>query len=124
VRDLGKVIYFQEYIIVDADPETGLKPKEIITEDVARKYQEQYGDKVSIMIGAEAVKELLKQIDVEDLANQLSVEMREVTSAQKRNKIIKRLKVVEAFRGSPNKPEYMVLDILPVIPPDLRPLVH
>ncbi len=124
VRDLGKVIYFQEYIIVDADPETGLKVKEIIAEDVARKYKEQYGSKVKIMIGAEAVKELLQQIDVEDLANQLQVEMREVTSAQKRNKIIKRLKVVEAFRGSPNKPEFMVLDVLPVIPPDLRPLVH
>ncbi|CAN5372946.1 DNA-directed RNA polymerase subunit beta' [soil metagenome] len=124
VRDIGKVIYFQEYIIVDADPETGLKPKEIITEDVAYKYMEQYGDKVKIMIGAEAVQEMLRQIDVEDLANVLQVEMREVTSAQKRNKIIKRLKVVEAFRGSPNKPEYMVLGILPVIPPDLRPLVH
>jgi DNA-directed RNA polymerase subunit beta' len=124
VRDLGKVIYFQEYIIVDADEETGLTPKEIIPEDVARKYMEQYGDKVSIMIGAEAVLELLKQIDVEDLANRLRVEMREVTSAQKRNKIIKRLKVIEAFRGSPNLPEYMVIDILPVIPPDLRPLVH
>jgi DNA-directed RNA polymerase subunit beta' len=124
VRDLGKVIYFQEYIIVDADPETGLKPKEIIPEDVAAKYMEQYGDKVKIMIGAEAVLELLRQIDVDDLANQLLLEMREVTSAQKRNKIIKRLKVVEAFRGSPNKPEYMVLNVLPVIPPDLRPLVH
>ena len=124
VRDLGKVIYFQEYIIVDADPETGLKPKEIIPEDVAFKYMEQYGDKVKIMIGAEAVQELLKQIDVEDLANQLSLEMREVTSAQKRNKIIKRLKVVEAFRGSPNRPDFMVLTVLPVIPPDLRPLVH
>ncbi len=124
VRDLGKVIYFQEYIIVEADPETGLKPKEIIPEDVARKYKEQYGDKVRIMIGAEAVQELLKQIDIEDLGNQLQVEMREATSAQKRTKIIKRLRVVEAFRGSPNKPEYMVLEVLPVIPPDLRPLVH
>jgi len=124
VRDIGKVIYFQEYIIVDADPETGLHPKEIIPEDVARKYKEQYGDQVRIMIGAEAVLELLKQIDVEDLANQLQLEMREVTSAQKRNKIIKRLKVVEAFRGSPNLPEYMVVSVLPVIPPDLRPLVH
>jgi DNA-directed RNA polymerase subunit beta' len=124
VRDLGKVIYFQEYIIVSAEPETGLKSKDIIPEDVARKYKEQYGDKVHIEIGAEAVQALLKQIDVEDLANQLQLEMREVTSAQKRNKIIKRLKVVEAFRGSPNKPEWMVLDVLPVIPPDLRPLVH
>ncbi len=124
VRDLGKVIYFQEYIVVEADEETGLKAKEILTEDQARKYRQQYGDKVRIMIGAEAVKEFLKQIDIEDLANQLAIEMREATSAQKRSKIIKRLKVVEAFRGSPNRPEWMIMDTLPVIPPDLRPLVH
>ena len=124
VRDLGKVIYFQEYVIVEADEETGLTPKEVITEEQARKYKEQFGDKVKIMIGAEAVAEFLKQIDVEHLSNQLAMEMREATSAQKRNKIIKRLKVVEAFRGSPNSPEWMVMNILPVIPPDLRPLVH
>jgi len=124
VRDLGKVIYFQEYIIVEAGEETGLRAKEVITEEQARQYKQQFGDKVKIMIGAEAVKEFLKQIDIEDLANVLALEMREATSAQKRNKIIKRLKVVEAFRGSPNRPEWMVMDVLPVIPPDLRPLVH
>jgi DNA-directed RNA polymerase subunit beta' len=124
VRDIGKVIYFQEYIVVEAAEETGLKAREIISEEQARKYRQQYGDKVRIMIGAEAVKEFLKQIDIEDLSNQLAVEMREATSAQKRNKIIKRLKVVESFRGSPNRPEWMVMDTLPVIPPDLRPLVH
>ncbi|MDX2175138.1 MAG: DNA-directed RNA polymerase subunit beta' [Candidatus Sumerlaeia bacterium] len=124
VRDLSKVIYFQEYIVTDADPETGVKAKEIIAEDVARKYRELHGDKVKIRIGAEAIFELLKQIDVDDLANRLQIEMREATSAQKRNKIIKRLKVVEAFRNSPNLPEWMVLTVLPVLPPDLRPLVH
>src|SRR5690606_11332953 len=124
VRDIGKVIYFQEYIVVEAAEETGLKPKEIVSEEQARKYRQQFGDKVKIQIGAEAVKEFLKQIDIEDLSNQLAVEMREATSAQKRNKIIKRLKVVEAFRGSPNRPEWMIMNILPVIPPDLRPLVH
>ncbi|MGF1574226.1 MAG: DNA-directed RNA polymerase subunit beta' [Sumerlaeia bacterium] len=124
VRDLGKVIYFQEYIVVEADEDTGLIPKQIVTEDEARKYREQFGDKVKIMIGAEAVKEFLKQLNIEVLSDSLSIEMREATSAQKRNKIIKRLKVVEAFRGSPNKPEWIVMDVLPVIPPDLRPLVH
>ncbi|MBI5155366.1 DNA-directed RNA polymerase subunit beta' [Candidatus Poribacteria bacterium] len=124
VRDLGKVIYFQEYIVVEAAEDTGLRAKELVTEEQARKYRDEFGDRVRIMIGAEAVKEFLKQIDIEDLANQLAVEMREATSAQKRNKIIKRLKVVEAFRGSPNKPEWMILATLPVIPPDLRPLVH
>ncbi|MDX1972273.1 MAG: DNA-directed RNA polymerase subunit beta' [Candidatus Sumerlaeia bacterium] len=124
VRDLGKVIYFQEYIVVDADEDTGLVPKQLLTEDEARKMRDQYGDKVKIMIGAEAVKEFLKQLSIDTLSDSLSIEMREATSAQKRNKIIKRLKVVEAFRGSPNKPEWIVMDVLPVIPPDLRPLVH
>ncbi|MEQ8820927.1 MAG: DNA-directed RNA polymerase subunit beta' [Sumerlaeia bacterium] len=124
VRDLQKVIYFQEYVIVDADEETGLKAKEVITEEQKQKYEEQFGDKVKIMIGAEAVLEFLKRLDIEDIANLLQVEMREATSAQKRNKIIKRLKVIEAFRGSPNKPEWMIMETLPVIPPDLRPLVH
>jgi DNA-directed RNA polymerase subunit beta' len=123
-RDLAKVIYFQEYIVLEADDSTGVKPKEIIAEDVARKYRELHGDKVRIGIGAEAVVELLREINIEDLSNKLAVEMREATSAQKRNKIIKRLRVVEAFRNSPNSPEWMVLDVLPVLPPDLRPLVH
>ncbi len=123
VRDLGKVIYFQDYIVVDPG-DSPLKEKQILSEEETRKYKEMYGDRVKIMIGAEAVKELLKKIDIEDLANRLSIQMREATSAQKRNKIIKRLKVVEAFRGSGNEPEWMVLDVLPVIPPDLRPLVH
>jgi DNA-directed RNA polymerase subunit beta' len=123
VRDLGKVIYFQDYIVVDAG-DTPLKPKQILTEEEYRKYRELYGDKVKIMIGAEAIKELLRRLDIDDLASRLALEMREATSAQKRNKIIKRLKVVEAFRGSGNKPEWMILDVLPVLPPDLRPLVH
>ena len=123
VRDLGKVIYFQDYIVVDPG-NSPLQKKQLLNEDECRKYQEMYGDEVKIMIGAEAVKELLKEIDIEDLSNRLSIEMREATSAQKRNKIIKRLKVVEAFHGSGNSPEEMVINILPVIPPDLRPLVH
>jgi len=123
VRDLGKVIYFQDYIVVDPG-DSPLKEKQLLTEEECRKYREMYGDRVKIMIGAEAVKDLLEKIDVEDLSNRLSIQMREATSAQKRNKVIKRLKVVEAFRGSGNKPGWMVLDVLPVIPPDLRPLVH
>jgi len=124
VRDLSKVIYFQEYIVVEAEEDTGLQAKEIVSEEQARKAREQFGDKVKIMIGAEAVQEFLKQIDVEELATTLREELKDATSAQKRNKLIKRLKVVEAFRGSPNRPEWMIMDTLPVIPPDLRPLVH
>lgn len=123
VRDLAKVIYFQDYIVVDGG-ETSLKDKQMLTEEEYRKYKEMYGDKVKIMIGAEAIKEILKQLDCDDLANKLLLEMRQAKSSQKQNKIIKRLKVLEAFRNSGNKPEWMILDVLPVIPPDLRPLVH
>ncbi|MCX7718280.1 MAG: DNA-directed RNA polymerase subunit beta' [Candidatus Sumerlaeaceae bacterium] len=123
VKDLGKVIYFQNHIVVRGG-DTPLKPKQLLTDEETRNYREMYGDKVDIRIGAEAVKELLKEIDIEELASRLAIEMRQATSAQRRTKIIKRLKVVEAFRGSDNKPEWMVLDVLPVIPPELRPLVH
>jgi DNA-directed RNA polymerase subunit beta' len=122
-RDLARVIYFQDYIVVDAG-DTPLKQNQILSDEEARKYREIYGDRVKIMIGAEAVHALLALIDIEDLYTRLSLEMRQATSAQKRNKVIKRLKVVQAFRGSGNRPEWMVLKVLPVIPPDLRPLVH
>ena len=122
-RDLGKVLYFQDYIVVEPG-DTPLKEKQILSEEEARKYSEVYGDKVKIMIGAEAVRELLKKINIEEEANRLMLEMRQSDSLQKRTKIIKRLKVVEAFRKSDNRPEWMILEVLPVIPPDLRPLVH
>ncbi|MCX7014091.1 MAG: DNA-directed RNA polymerase subunit beta' [Candidatus Sumerlaeota bacterium] len=122
VRDIGKVIYFQEYIVVDAG-DSPLKPKQLLTEDEARKYREAHPN-VVIEIGAEAVKRLLQQINIDELSSRLAIEMRQANSAQRRNKVIKRLKVVDAFRGSGNKPEWMIIDILPVLPPDLRPLVH
>jgi len=122
-RDLARIVYFQDYIVVDPG-DTPLKHKQIVSDEEARKYTEIYGDRVKIMIGAEAVRDLLSQLDIEDLYTRLSLEMRQATSAQKRNKIVKRLKVVQAFRGSGNRPEWMVLTTLPVIPPDLRPLVH
>ncbi len=123
VRDLGKVIYFQDYIVVEAG-DTPLKEKQILSEEETRKYKEVYGDRVKIMIGAEAVRELLRKIAIDEEADRLMVEMRQSDSLQKRNKIIKRLKVLEAFRQSDNRPEWMILEVLPVIPPDLRPLVH
>ena len=123
VRDLGKVIYFQDYIVVEAG-DTPLKEKQILSEEEARKFQEVYGDRVKIMIGAEALRELLRKIKITEEADRLMVEMRQCESIQKRNKIIKRLKVLEAFRNSDNNPEWMILEVLPVIPPDLRPLVH
>jgi len=123
VRDLGKVIYFQDYIVVDPG-DTPLKHKQIVSEEEKRHYTATYGDAVKIMIGAEAVQALLAQLNIEELVQQLALEMRQANSAQRRNKIIKRLKVVQAFSGSGNRPEWMVIDILPVLPPDLRPLVH
>ena len=123
VRDLQKVIYFQEYIVVDAG-DSPLKNMQLLSEEEAKKYQEIYDDKVSIKIGAEAIQDLLGQIETDSLCNELSLEMRKATSTQKRTKIIKRLKVVNAFVESNNKPDWMVLAVLPVIPPDLRPLVH
>ncbi|MFP4380455.1 MAG: DNA-directed RNA polymerase subunit beta' [Candidatus Sumerlaeia bacterium] len=125
-RDLGKVLYFQDYIVVDPG-DSPFPYKSIVSDEQRRKYMEtaiESDNPAKIMIGAEAVKELLKQLDINTLAEQLAIEMRKATSAQKRNKIIKRLKVVEAFRHSNNNPEWMILDVLPVIPPDLRPLVH
>jgi DNA-directed RNA polymerase subunit beta' len=123
VRDLGKVLYFQEYIVVEAG-DSPLKVKQLLTDEEARKFRETYGDQVKIMIGAEAVRALLKKIKIEEEADRLMVEMRQCESIQKRTKIIKRLKVLEAFRASDNRPEWMILEVLPVIPPDLRPLVH
>ena len=123
VRDLGKVIYFQEYIVVEAG-DTPLEHKQILNEEEARKFRELYGDQIKIGIGAEAVLDLLQQLDIEQLSETLALEMRKATSAQRRMKIIKRLKVVEAFRSSKSVPDWMIMTILPVIPPDLRPLVH
>lgn len=122
-KELAKVVYFQSYIVVDPG-DTPLKEKQLLTEEEARQYREMYGDRVKIGIGAEAIKELLAKLDIEQLARDLAIEMRKASSAQRRTKIIKRLRVVEAFRGSGNRPEWMVLEVLPVIPPDLRPLVH
>jgi DNA-directed RNA polymerase subunit beta' len=122
-KELAKIVYLQSYIIVDAG-NTPLKEKQVLTDDEARQYREMYGDNIKIGTGAEAIKELLAKLDIEQLARELALEMRKTTSLQRRAKIIKRLKVVEAFRGSENRPEWMVLEVLPVIPPDLRPLVH
>ena len=120
---LEKVVYFQDYIVVEPG-DTPLKEKQILSEEETRKYKELYGDQVTILIGAEAVRELLRKINVPEEADREMIEMRRATSIQKRNKIIKRLKVLEALRQSDNKPEWMILEVLPVIPPDLRPLVH
>ena len=122
LRDLERVLYFESYVVVDAD-DAPVKEKELLTEERYRELQQDYAGKFRAGMGAEAIKELLKRVDIEALAVELREKMRNDPSQQKRIKYAKRLKVVEAFRKSGNKPEWMILDVLPVIPPELRPLV-
>ncbi|MCM1497025.1 MAG: DNA-directed RNA polymerase subunit beta', partial [Clostridium sp.] len=122
-RVLEKVLYFASYIVLDAG-ETNLAYKQVLTEKEFRDAEEEYGyGKFRAGMGAEAIKELLQAIDLDKDAADLRAELREATG-QKRAKIIKRLEVVEAFRGSENKPEWMILEAVPVIPPDIRPMVQ
>jgi DNA-directed RNA polymerase subunit beta' len=122
LRDLERVLYFEAYVVIDPG-EAPLKVKELLTEEKYRALTQEFAGKFRAMMGAEAIKELLRQVDVEDLADELRKAMKEETSQLKRIKYSKRLKVVDAFRKSGNKPEWMILDVIPVIPPELRPLV-
>ncbi|MBE3096104.1 MAG: DNA-directed RNA polymerase subunit beta' [Planctomycetes bacterium] len=122
VSDLEKVIYFQDYIVVDPGP-TPLKEKQLLTEEEYRGAREKYGNEFDADMGAEAVKKMLGRLDMAKLSQQLRGELDTTRSKQKLKNITKRLKLVEALRESGNQPEWMVLDVIPVIPPDLRPLV-
>ncbi len=123
LKDLEKVLYCESFIVVDPK-ETDLKRGELLSEDRYHKELEKHGDGSFVAgMGGEAVRDLLRQIDVVPLAEQLRKDMRETTSDAKRKKIAKRLKVAESFRESGNRPEWMMLEVIPVIPPDLRPLV-
>ena len=122
LRDLERILYFEAYVVID--PADGdFKPNQLLTEEQYRKARAEHGLKFRARMGAEAIKELLKRVKVESLAAELREKMRAETSVQKTLKFAKRLKVVDAFRKSTNKPEWMILDVLPVIPPELRPLV-
>ncbi len=123
LKDLEKVLYCESYIVIDPK-ETGLSRAELLSEERYMQLIEEYGDdKFSAGMGGEAVLEMLKQVDVHTLSESLRQEMRAATSEAKRKKIVKRLKVTEAFRESGNRPEWMMLTVIPVLPPDLRPLV-
>jgi DNA-directed RNA polymerase subunit beta' len=123
LKELEKVLYFESWIVLDPK-DTPLKKKELLTDEEYIEAREQYGDAGFLAgIGAEAVRQLLEEIDLEKLYEELRAEMVTSLSDTKKKKIIKRLKVVEALRKSGNKPEWMILTVLPVIPPDLRPLV-
>ena len=123
LRDLERVLYFEAYVVIEPG-DTELKQNQLLTEEQFRKAREEYGlVKFRAQMGAEAIKELLKRVNVEKLAGELREKMRAEPSAQKKLKYAKRLKVVDSFRKSTNKPEWMILDVIPVIPPELRPLV-
>ncbi len=123
LKELERVLYFESYIVLDPG-ETPLKQKELLSETQYRKAIEEFGPgSFRAGMGAEAVRELLQDFDLEQLARELRVEMVETSSEARRKKTAKRLKVVNAFRQSGNLPEEMILEVIPVIPPDLRPLV-
>ena len=121
-RILEKVLYFASYIVLDP-MDTTLEYKQVLSEKEYREAYEEFNGKFRVGMGAEAVKELLQSIDVEKEAEELKAELFEATG-QKKAKIVKRLEVFEAFRSSGNKPEWMIMDVIPVIPPDIRPMVQ
>ena len=121
-RVLEKVLYFANYIVIDPG-DTPLMKKQILTEAEYRDMREKYEDDFRAGMGAEAIKELLQELDLDQLSKELTTELRE-SSGQKRLRIIKRLEVVESFRLSHNRPEWMIMDVVPVIPPEIRPMVQ
>jgi DNA-directed RNA polymerase subunit beta' len=123
LKDLERVLYCESYVVLDPK-ETPLERGEILTEDRFHDMLDEYGDDAfEAGMGGEAVLEMLRDIDVHAMAEQLRLDLKEATSEAKRKKLAKRLKVIEAFRDSGNRPEWMMLSVIPVLPPDLRPLV-
>jgi DNA-directed RNA polymerase subunit beta' len=123
-RNLEKVIYYENYIVIDPGAAEEVKKYELLTEDDYIRLKEKYGEQLNVKIGADAIKAMLRDTDIDKLAKELRKQIAKTVSLQKKKDIIKRLKVVEAFRKSGNIPGWMVLDVLPVIPPELRPLVQ
>jgi DNA-directed RNA polymerase subunit beta' len=123
LKDLERVLYFESYIVLEPGL-TPLKDRQLLSEDDYVRCQDEYGnDSFTAMIGAEAIREMLRTLDLEKISIDLKHEIATTTSELKPKKLMKRLKIIEAFQESGNKPEWMVLQVVPVIPPDLRPLV-
>ena len=122
-RALEKVLYFASYIVLDPG-DTNLTKKQLLTEAEYQEKLDEFGDTFRVGIGAEAIKELLHEINVEELTKELRAALKTETSLQKKRNIVRRLDVCEAFLKSGNKPEWMIMDVIPVIPPDLRPMVQ
>jgi len=122
MRHLEKVLYFESYIVIDSG-DTNLKEKELLTEDEHKKKTVEFGSRFKSGMGAEAIRELLRRVDLDSLSKELTQKIRDAVSLGVKKKLTKRLKVVEAFKSSGNMPEWMIMDVVPVLPPDLRPLV-
>ncbi|MCD6486287.1 MAG: DNA-directed RNA polymerase subunit beta' [Syntrophobacterales bacterium] len=123
LKELERVLYFESWIVLDPK-DTRLKKKELLSEDQYLEALDEYGeDAFEAGIGAESIRKLLEEVNLEELDNELRVELKGATSVTKKTKLTKRLKVVEALKKSGNRPEWMTLTVIPVIPPDLRPLV-
>ena len=122
MRELERVIYYEAYVVTDPRA-TPLKPGELLTEERYQEALKQHGKNFTAAMGAEAVRELLGRVDLAELAKQLQKDLAKTQVEQSQKKLIKRLQIVDAFRKSGNRPEWMILQVLPVIPPDLRPLV-
>ncbi len=127
LRDLERILYFEAYVVIEAGPlldEENIREKGLISEERFRELRAKHGsDAFVAKMGAEAIQELLQRVNIDDLADELRLIMKTETSALKRLKAAKRLKVVDAFRRSGHRPEWMILNVIPVIPPELRPLV-
>jgi len=122
LRDLEKILYYEEYIVVEPGS-SPLKNKQLLSEDEYQQAQEKYGQSFKAEIGAQAIKDLLKELDIDAICRKLRKDLEKSKDALNSRKILKTLKIIEDFKKSGNKPEWMILEILPVIPPDLRPLV-
>jgi len=122
LRELERILYFEAYLVLDGK-KTPLKKGEILSEDRYREAREKYGEDLVATQGADAIRELLRNTNVKELSQKLRKEMKETTSEAKKKRLAKRLKIIESFLESGNKPEWMILEVIPVIPPDLRPLV-
>jgi DNA-directed RNA polymerase subunit beta' len=121
LRELERILYFEAYLVLDGK-KTPLKKNEILSEDRYREAREKYGEDFVAAQGAEAIRELLRNTNVKELSQKLRTETKETTSEAKKKRLAKRLKIIESFLESGNKPEWMILEVVPVIPPDLRPL--
>jgi DNA-directed RNA polymerase subunit beta' len=123
LKELEKILYFEAFVVVNAG-DTDLKKGELLSEEKYRQKREEFGTRFQAGMGAEAIREMLKAVDLDALSATVRAEMSKTSSDAKRKKLGKRLKIIDAFRDSGQRPEWMVMEVIPVLPPDLRPLVH